>query len=141
PAAVLSPMAAARLTLDVTAALRRRMEGDSMVLLEARGLPRARRLHGYALPASAAAILDSMRRLFPAMVGASLVVEWIFSYRGLGKMAVDAARRGALSEVLASAALLALAAVLWGFALDLVGAVFNIDRRAAGDGSLECGEG
>ncbi|MFV1994167.1 MAG: ABC transporter permease subunit [Verrucomicrobiales bacterium] len=141
PAAVLSLMTGARLALDVAAAVRLRMRGASMALLEARGLPRGWRLHRYAFPASAAAILDSMRRLFPPMVGASLVVEWIFSYPGLGNAAFEAARRGALTEVLALAALMALAAVLWGFALDLAGAACNVDRRAEGDGSLECEAG
>lgn len=132
PAGVLSIPGIGRVAGEIRKAVSESMKGPSMVALTSRGLSRRRRLYRYALPASWWAVFRSLREVLPAIIGGSLVVEWIFLYPGLGSRCFAAVREGDYHLLFVAALLLALTVFVVRSVLGILETIFLEEEEATG---------
>ncbi len=129
PASVLAVPSIARVSFEVRRVFGEVLADASMTAVISRGLGRTRRVYRYALPASRAAILRTLKDVLPFVISGSLIVEWIFRYPGVGTRCFEALESGNHGYVLSAALLLALSVVCWRAALDGLEILFSARGR------------
>ena len=131
PATVLALPVMGKAALDVRAAVSESMSCESMIALTARGLSRSRRLYRYAFPASWWASLRAIADVLPKMVGASMIVEQVFDYPGLGARSFEAVMMGDFRLLLMIAMILALLVLVGRMLLEFLEAVILREGEAS----------
>ena len=119
PACILSIGGIARVAGDVGSAVSRKMHVSAMMPLISRGVGVSRRLYRYALPAARGEMVGALKTVLPPVIGASLILEWILFYPGIGARSFEALRDGNYETVAAAALLLAVSVIAWRFLLDV----------------------
>jgi peptide/nickel transport system permease protein len=123
PAMVLAVPGIGKVALDVRVAVAQSMRCESMIALTSRGLSRSRRLYRYALPASWWASLRGIADVLPKVVGASMIVEQVFDYPGLGARCFEAVVEGDFRLLVLLAMILALLVLVGRMLLEFLEAV------------------
>lgn len=101
------------------------LQSDFVMLARAKGLSPSRVLWRHALRSSVLSLITSVALSSSALIGGAVVVEEIFSLRGVGLRLVEALQQKDLLTLQAIAAVLAAAVVLINFAVDLLYAVVD----------------
>ena len=90
PAVTLAVAMSAKYTRQVRTAVLEELHSDYVVGARARGVPEAKILWGNVFPNSLLPLITMLGLSIGSLLGGTSVVEVIFSYPGMGKMAVDA---------------------------------------------------
>lgn len=78
----------------VSESLARAAAEPHVAAARARGLSGATLFHSHILRNASGSLLDCLHRGLPALLGVQIVVEWVFRYPGLGRLAIDAMQAG-----------------------------------------------
>ena len=90
PAVTLAVAMSAKYTRQVRTAVLEELHSDYVVGARARGVPESKILWGNVFPNSLLPLITMLGLSIGSLLGGTSVVEVIFSYPGMGKMAVDA---------------------------------------------------
>ena len=125
PAIVLSMVLAAHIMRMVRASVIDVLESDFVLMARLKGVPRRQIVWRHVVPNSLLPVISVIGLTIAWLLGGVVIVESVFNYPGLGRLAVDAVGDRDLPLVQAIALLFGLTYVLTNLASDIMALMLN----------------